>query len=109
MFVRWKMRQSRGEDVRTLHSAVLVQSVRINGKPRQKIIAFLGSLREPIHVAQPYFWHNAETALNNAGIDGDTQMGILEKLATKTSRPTPKQMEAHRAMLARHKAMMRRE
>ena len=40
MFVRWHCKRN---DERARFSAVLVESVRVDGKPRQKHIAFLGS------------------------------------------------------------------
>ena len=51
MFVRWKNRQCK--DWREWHrrvdrtlSAYLVKSISVNGKPRQKVLAFLASVRE---------------------------------------------------------------
>lgn len=51
MFIRWKNRQckDRGEWHRRVDltlSAYLVKSVRVDGKPRQKVVAFLASTRQ---------------------------------------------------------------
>ena len=52
MYVRWQQYRSRARnpwqrecnDRRARLKAILVESVRVDGKPRQKHIAFLGSL-----------------------------------------------------------------
>lgn len=41
MFVRWKMTKRANGNV--MHTAQLVETVRVEGKPRQKVIAHLGS------------------------------------------------------------------
>jgi hypothetical protein len=53
MFVRWKRRQRvgtsrrrRGKPGVVLLSAQLVRSVRREGKPRQEVVAYLGSIEE---------------------------------------------------------------
>jgi hypothetical protein len=52
MFVRWQQYHSKAldpwlsdrRDESALLKAILVESVRVNGKPRQRHIAFLGSI-----------------------------------------------------------------
>ncbi|HEU5378546.1 MAG TPA: hypothetical protein VFV38_24250 [Ktedonobacteraceae bacterium] len=44
MFVRWKKRACKAIKRGTTYSAYLVQSKRVNGKPRQEVVAFLGNL-----------------------------------------------------------------
>src|SRR5258708_38721088 len=51
MFIRWKNRQCKDwqewhSRVDLTRSAYVVKSVRVNGKPRQKVVAFLASVRE---------------------------------------------------------------
>ncbi len=66
MFVRWKKRTSHAKKswIRDDHgatlSAELVESVRIDGKPRQKVVAFIHSIREPevsSLTSRYYFWY----------------------------------------------------
>src|SRR5258708_10085528 len=72
IFVRWKKRKS--VDTRPDHqiyrageltySAELVESYRLNGKPRQKVIAFLGSIKQSelgSVTSRYYFWHHLMT------------------------------------------------
>lgn len=47
MFVRWKKRPYAGRYYEAItYSAYLVESKRVNGKPRQKNIGYLGSIRK---------------------------------------------------------------
>jgi hypothetical protein len=54
MFLRWQMRPSKATkygkrwlaDRGTIWSAVLVESVRVNGRPRQRHVAYLGTITE---------------------------------------------------------------
>jgi hypothetical protein len=44
MYIRWQLRTKANGDVQ--HRAVLVESARVDGKPRQQLIAYLGSYSE---------------------------------------------------------------
>jgi hypothetical protein len=66
MYVRWKKRISHAkkswirEDHGATLSAELVESVRIDGKPRQKVIAFIHSIRDTevsSLTSRYYFWY----------------------------------------------------
>jgi hypothetical protein len=51
MFAKWKKRQlkrpeANGDAAGVVHYAVLVRSMRVKGRPRQKIVRYLGSIRE---------------------------------------------------------------
>lgn len=69
MFIRWQHYTSRALNPwqrnrnaeGTRLRAVLVEAVRIDGKPRQRHIAFLGSIRIDQSDRLP-FWHNVATA-----------------------------------------------
>ncbi len=70
MFVRWKKRISHAkkswirEDHGVTLSAELVESSRVNGKPRQKVVAFIHSIHEPelkSLTSRYYFWHKVMT------------------------------------------------
>jgi hypothetical protein len=77
MFVRWqRQKQSR--------SAVLVESYRANGKPRQRHIAYLGSIRPRfIEKALPraHFWDHVMTALNSRSITGTQRQQLVHAIA----------------------------
>lgn len=44
MFIRWKKRTCKAANRGATYSAYLVQSKRVDGKPRQEVLAFLGNL-----------------------------------------------------------------
>ncbi len=73
MFVRWQQDRSQAvnpwhrdhNDDRARLKTILVESVRVNGKPRQKHIAFLGSTTiDSIGNPSPRFWYDVTTRLN---------------------------------------------
>ena len=59
MYVRWKLRKSATKGY-TTHKAMLVESKRVNGRPRQRVIASLGSIRSwpAARVEVPLFHRN---------------------------------------------------
>jgi hypothetical protein len=71
MFVRWQQYRSQAQDKRRRErndararlKAVLVESTRINGEPRQKHIAFLGSVSVD-GSDRRRFWFDVTTRLN---------------------------------------------
>jgi hypothetical protein len=78
MYVRWQTyrsqalneRQAARNDERARLKAVLVESVRVHGKPRQRHVAFLGSLTfEPIGFdsSRSRLWRNVTTQLERLG------------------------------------------
>jgi hypothetical protein len=98
MFVRWKRRQrtrttsyghwGTGEWVK---SAVLVRSVRTDQGPRQRIVAYLGSIgegKERYHWHQVGFWEAVDPRLDAAQLDAADRSRIELSLASVVSRPT---------------------
>lgn len=71
MFVRWQLYRSQARnrwqrehnDKRARLKAILVESIRVNGKPVQKHIAFLGSTSID-GGDRPRFWYEVTTCLN---------------------------------------------
>jgi hypothetical protein len=66
MYVRWQRRPHKDT------TAVLVESIRVNGKPRQRHIAYLGSfgrwLLEPHNVdRRAQWWRNVTSKLDALG------------------------------------------
>jgi hypothetical protein len=74
MYVKWQQRRSQARDerqrerndARALLKAVLVESARIDGKPRQRHIAFLGSVSLDGRGIRR-FWFDVTTRLNQLG------------------------------------------
>jgi hypothetical protein len=87
MFVRWKRRPMSRRGTPTGEkalSAVLVESVRVDGRPRQRIISHLGTIQEH---GLPHFWHQvdfwkaATLKLDGAGLTPDERSAIEAALA----------------------------
>ena len=74
MYVRWQRQRSRARDERQRErndarprlKAVLVETVRVDGKPRQKHIAFLGSVSIDGRDIRR-FWYDVTTRLDRLG------------------------------------------
>jgi hypothetical protein len=74
MYVRWQQYRSRARDERRREQnntrarlkAVLVESVRVDGEPRQKHIAFLGSVSIDGSGIRR-FWYDVTARLNQVG------------------------------------------
>ena len=88
MFVRWKRRPMVGIG-QTLLIASLVRSVRIDGKPRQRVVAYLGSISEyhaQLPWCQRYFWKQVESRLSRVA---DTDREKVERsILAVIPRPT---------------------
>ena len=76
MYVRWQTYRSQAlrprhrayNDERARLKAILVESVRVDGEPRQKYIAFLGSLTiDKVGDPHPRFWYDVTTRLEGLG------------------------------------------
>jgi len=78
MFVRWQRYRSQAckpwhrerNDEHARLKAILVESVRVNGKPRQRHIAFLGSVSIAYSIDGPgmrRFWYDVTLRLNRLG------------------------------------------
>ena len=99
MFVRWQSRKrsrsefGRGPDVRW--SAILVEAIRINGKPRQRHTAYLGSITESaiaiVHQRR-YFWDEVLDGLERLGIEHTKR--IEAAIARKVPRLSREEHEA---------------
>jgi hypothetical protein len=124
MFIRWQSRKrttyysywGRSADpYGDIHwNAVLVESVRLNGKPRQKHIANLGGFTEhqiKIAAQQIYVWKRAIKALDGLGkrMTPEERRQIEAALADRIGRtkPTKREIAAqHKAAAGRLKALV---
>src|SRR5262245_5726237 len=107
MFVRWKKRLLHKEKGHHALSAVLVQSARVNGKPRQRIIRYLATVSEKdlrVTAHRESFWASVDQHLDDLAIDSALRQQVEEKLTAVVARPTPaelEQLERDRQALAR--------
>jgi hypothetical protein len=95
MFVRVRKRTlSYG----TSASYDLVHAVRINGKPRQKFLLGLGSLKNPPEYENRlcWFWHYALCKMRRHGLSETKQKTIVESMIAKgATKPTREQCWHH--------------
>jgi hypothetical protein len=82
MFVRWQRRASSTEWVSAHWAAILVESVRVEGKPRQRDVAYLGGI--------------SEGGLGSVGVRGEFWFRLskrLDQLANRVSAEDRKRVE----------------
>jgi len=104
MFVRWKKRKltrawhkHRGDIVLC---AQLVECRRVDGKPRQKVIKYLGSIHDygrDTSGHQLGFWDTADRALGELTLDAAARREVEAALLAKVPRPTPAHYEGREA------------
>ena len=102
MFVRWKRQALTGRSVKYYASkgrskdkltAILVESHRVDGRPRQRFVCYLGTIREWTVLDRVYwhlvdFWISADKKLDDLQIDQDARQKIETKIAERIPRPT---------------------
>lgn len=99
MFVRWHRRDLLLRDKTSHYTAILVESVRVRGKSRQRHIAFLGGIT--IHdgrvnvVRAVSFWHDVTAKLGKLGnrISSEQRERIEAALGKRLPRPTKQQYD----------------
>jgi hypothetical protein len=85
------------------HSAQLVESHRIDGKPRQKVIKYLGTINESrvAHVGHRIgFWRTASAAFKALGLPPEQQHTIELALHARVPFPTPEDVQKSRDEMA---------
>jgi hypothetical protein len=111
MFVRWQRYESQAlnswwaerNDRRARLKAILVESVRVDGKPRQKHVAFLGSIASDDSIdgtAGKRFWRDVTQKLERLGnrVSPEERERILAAIAAKIGgRPTEAELEQFEA------------
>jgi hypothetical protein len=98
---------------RFLLAAVLVQSERRDGKPRQKIVAYLGFVREE-HArekvwARKMFWDEARRRLDALGLGPAERQKVEAALGARVPRPTAEEVEEDNRAIARLLQSLRRD
>ena len=100
----------------TTHYAVLVKSERVNGKPRQKFVAHVGSFNESNayfyrHSRDAYidFWWQIKRRLDVLGLAGDMRAKVEQQLAVKVPRPPEEEMRQAEADEAARERRLREQ
>jgi hypothetical protein len=114
MFVRWKRHEGKRG---TSHYAYLVESRRVEGKPRLRVLHYLGGIKEaarhlPVLDARQHltgrwvFWHGALKKLG--GLDAATRQKVEAGLAAVVPAVTADEdEEVERVIAERRKALGR--
>jgi integrase/recombinase XerD len=109
LFARWKKRrlkrpEANGDAAGVVRYAVLVRSIRVKGKPRQKVVRYLGSIRESKINKAGYriaFWMRVERMLKKQKVENSIYQKILRTLSNEV--PLPSKEEVSRLLLATQK------
>jgi hypothetical protein len=114
MFVRWKHRfvrrlKSWSPPNERANYAVLVESSRVNGKSRQRVVRHLGAIRDgdlihPLTVER--FWQDVGRVLDEMEILGESRQVIEARINETVPRPDPVVLERVRAEFDVWKAAM---
>jgi integrase/recombinase XerD len=100
MFARWKRRQlKRAESAggvagRVLY-AVLVSAIRVRGKPRQKVVLYLGAIRESQAQeteGRMNFWLTVERKVKNLKMEDGLYKKIIDTLSKVVPLPTEREL-----------------
>jgi len=103
MFIRWNRRKRTKTGWRRKEgdylTAVLVESVRVNGSPRQKIIKCLGSIGEDA-LGKVYrrdnFWETVERNLSTLELTEEMKDKIIVSLKKTVPKPSDKEVKKDR-------------
>ena len=94
MFVRWRRREKNNSD--THLAAILVESVHVDGRPRQRHIAYLSGITEDNVQsvrACNRFWGKVDKRLHGLSLTAQEHERIVYALAVKVRRPTSVETE----------------
>ncbi len=110
MYVRWQSRSRLRRGKSPLITAELVECRRVDGKPRQRLLAYLGGIREAYvderegkHRA---FWRGVDERLDTLGLDPETRARVEASVESRVRRVTPENQAEFDAAEARIKLEM---
>jgi len=109
MYLRWKVR---GVGPATVtRSAQLVKSERVDGKPRQRIVAYLGALQDGARDvrAREWFWKRLLPRLDALNLDAAERARIVAQIAEVVPRGTEVERLEEARSLAERQAAWQRE
>lgn len=97
MYVRWN-RYKRATGNEDYIYAVLVESHRVDGRPRQRTIKYLGGISEntPYASHRENFWKEAEKKINEIGLVPEAREKLTLKMKTVIPRPSEEDVEKER-------------
>ena len=102
MFVVWRRREKRLKARWELDwpyrlEARLVEGVRVDGKPRQRFIAYIGSIEEPYDSSDRVdFWDVTSQVLDHLGNRlGEERQKVEGALAARVPRPTAQERRSY--------------
>jgi hypothetical protein len=103
MYVQWVSRNRDRKDGGVL-IAQLVESKRVDGKPRKRVRAHLGTCREPVDTLRHRFWfyERCDRVLDRLALAPNDRAKIETQLAVRIPRPS----EEERALWQQEKAIL---
>jgi hypothetical protein len=109
MFIRW------GKQFLKTDSSLfvaLIRSVRVNGRPRQVYISYLGSIRESRIPSVPRrlsFWEKIDIKIEALSLKPEEEETITRNINNKVPRPSSQEIEVHKKQLALHKLQIEKK
>ena len=110
MFIRWIERPSKDGHDFTAMSAILAESKRVNGKPRQRHIAYLGGITDDAieHLGSRYdFWNQVTAAFDK--LDNQVTPSDRQRFETAIAARVPRPTADEHARVIRERAQHERE
>lgn len=109
MFVRWKRRRlcrmPRWAKPEYVRYAILAESARVDGKPRQKMICYLSYIKEKCLSETSHrelFWIRVDAHFSELGLEPTVQANLEDSLLTVVARPATAEL----AQLAKERARL---
>ena len=95
--VKWRQRDTRGKDD-IYWSAILVENVRVKGKPTQQHVAYLGGITESAMTLDTparriYFWNGVKLQLAGLKLPAKTRAAIMQAIAKRVPPVTGRQRQ----------------
>jgi hypothetical protein len=96
MYVRWSSRRNR-DHIGSVLVAQLVGSKRVEGKSRERVLAYLGSCREPIDTLRHrlWFYERCDQVLDRLALALEDRAKVDAVLAARVPRPSGKDRAQH--------------
>ena len=95
--VKWRQRDTRGKDD-IYWSAILVENVRVKGKPTQQHVAYLGGITESAMTLDTparriYFWNDVKRQLAGLKLPAKTRAAIMHAITKRVPPVTGRQRQ----------------
>jgi|SRR6516164_4682631 hypothetical protein len=88
MYIRWQTRARTRPQPGRHHRCLLVEAVRIDGKPTQRHLAYLGGITDSASAAQRrVFWENVDASLLKLKLPTAERQRLEAAIAVKVPRP----------------------